>query len=106
MTASNELEPQEIVGQSVSYDQVERVLGMLRERPLFVRFTDKTRDKLPMPLRSFIESTSHEAAPDDPIQREQVASSMLSMWALLQETIEPGATERILGIELNETQKI
>jgi hypothetical protein len=99
MSASSELEAQEFIGDSVTYEQVERVLNMLRERPLFIRFTDKTRDRLHLPLRSFIESTSYEAAPDDPLQREQVASSMLSMWALLQETIDPGSTERIIGIK-------
>lgn len=61
----------------------EKLLQVLREKPLFNRFSDEVWDELPFNLRHFIEATAFEASPTDPLHREQVAASMVGMWVLM-----------------------
>ena len=84
---------------------VDKVLDKLREKPGLLRFSHNDwyalRDKKPN-LHHFIEASSYEAAPDDPILREKVSAAMLGMVILSQEIQHSEGEERI--IELLDTE--
>jgi hypothetical protein len=86
MPHSTQPQNEALLGNEITEENVDRVLSILRQKPLFVRFSDGAWDKLSLNLRHFIETTAYEASPSDPFQREQVASAMLGMWILLSDT--------------------
>lgn len=86
MPHSTQPQHETVLGSDITDEHVDRVLSVLRQKPLFVRFSNEVWDKLPLNVRHFIETTAYEASPTDPIQREQMASAMLGMLILIKES--------------------
>ncbi|MBA3758633.1 hypothetical protein H0X10_03320 [Candidatus Saccharibacteria bacterium] len=76
---------------------VDAVLDQQREHDIFFRFSLVNWDALQKRpnLKHFIAASSFEAAPEDPIMREKVTSSLLGMLALLDEAVKTEELEEL-----------